>query len=375
MKNFSRTGLAALLAFSLAFPVDAADPLNETRIDSVGYDLQSRVLVIDGMRFAEPARTGVTPIKPYVEFGGEPATVTSWSANTLTVQLPESVTEGEYQVYVERRLNTRQVPHAELADGLRANFSLTVRDYDALASVGAPGPAGPQGMQGVVGPAGPAGPQGRTGSKGATGATGAAGAIGPAGPAGLEGAIGPAGPAGPAGVAGVAGAVGPKGATGARGATGVAGAVGATGVAGPAGPIGPVGPVGPVGTMGATGAIGPTGATGAKGSTGPAGPQGPKGDTGSPDGRFGTDTSLASNGRGGDCTLGSVWLVAGTVAGATQAAGQTLSISQNIAVFSLLGTTYGGDGKTTFKLPDLRAVAPNGTTYVICTQGIFPSRD
>jgi microcystin-dependent protein len=34
--------------------------------------------------------------------------------------------------------------------------------------------------------------------------------------------------------------------------------------------------------------------------------------------------------------------------------GQLLSISQNAALFSLLGTTYGGDGRTTFALPDLR---------------------
>src|SRR5262245_33446599 len=34
--------------------------------------------------------------------------------------------------------------------------------------------------------------------------------------------------------------------------------------------------------------------------------------------------------------------------------GQSLSIAQNTALFSLLGTTYGGDGVTTFKLPDLR---------------------
>ena len=34
--------------------------------------------------------------------------------------------------------------------------------------------------------------------------------------------------------------------------------------------------------------------------------------------------------------------------------GQLLSISQNTALFSLLGTTYGGDGRTTFGLPDLR---------------------
>jgi len=35
--------------------------------------------------------------------------------------------------------------------------------------------------------------------------------------------------------------------------------------------------------------------------------------------------------------------------------GQILSISQNTALFSLLGTTYGGDGRTTFGLPDVRS--------------------
>ena len=34
--------------------------------------------------------------------------------------------------------------------------------------------------------------------------------------------------------------------------------------------------------------------------------------------------------------------------------GQLQSIAQNSALFSLLGTTYGGDGRTTFALPDLR---------------------
>ncbi|WP_312564420.1 tail fiber protein [Diaphorobacter sp.] len=49
--------------------------------------------------------------------------------------------------------------------------------------------------------------------------------------------------------------------------------------------------------------------------------------------------------------------------------GQTLSIASNQALFALLGTTYGGDGITTFKLPDLRGrvvrhaspAAPRGT--------------
>jgi microcystin-dependent protein len=38
--------------------------------------------------------------------------------------------------------------------------------------------------------------------------------------------------------------------------------------------------------------------------------------------------------------------------------GQLLSISQNDALFSLFGTTYGGDGRTTFGLPDLRGRVP-----------------
>ena len=41
--------------------------------------------------------------------------------------------------------------------------------------------------------------------------------------------------------------------------------------------------------------------------------------------------------------------------------GQILSIAQNTALFSLLGTTYGGNGQTTFALPDLRGRVPVGT--------------
>ncbi|MFZ9388495.1 MAG: phage tail protein [Chitinophagaceae bacterium] len=41
--------------------------------------------------------------------------------------------------------------------------------------------------------------------------------------------------------------------------------------------------------------------------------------------------------------------------------GQLLSIASNTALFSLLGTTYGGNGTTTFALPDLRGRAPFGT--------------
>ena len=38
--------------------------------------------------------------------------------------------------------------------------------------------------------------------------------------------------------------------------------------------------------------------------------------------------------------------------------GQLLPISQNQALFSLLGTTYGGDGRTNFALPDLQGRVP-----------------
>lgn len=38
--------------------------------------------------------------------------------------------------------------------------------------------------------------------------------------------------------------------------------------------------------------------------------------------------------------------------------GQLLAISQNQALFAILGTTYGGDGRTTFGLPDLRGRSP-----------------
>src|SRR5215211_4319727 len=41
-------------------------------------------------------------------------------------------------------------------------------------------------------------------------------------------------------------------------------------------------------------------------------------------------------------------------------AGQILPIAQNTALFSLLGTTFGGNGQTTFALPDLRGRAPIG---------------
>jgi microcystin-dependent protein len=72
--------------------------------------------------------------------------------------------------------------------------------------------------------------------------------------------------------------------------------------------------------------------------------------------------------------------------------GQLLSIAQNTALFSLLGTTYGGDGQTTFALPNLQSRVPlhfgqgpglsqydlgevTGTESVTLTQNTMPGHN
>tara|TARA_R110002072_G_scaffold91762_4_gene204631 strand:- start:2424 stop:2987 length:564 start_codon:yes stop_codon:yes gene_type:complete len=61
-----------------------------------------------------------------------------------------------------------------------------------------------------------------------------------------------------------------------------------------------------------------------------------------------------------DPFLGQIMLFGGNFAprGWAFCEGQLLAISQNTALFSILGTTYGGDGRTTFGLPDLRGRTP-----------------
>ncbi len=54
--------------------------------------------------------------------------------------------------------------------------------------------------------------------------------------------------------------------------------------------------------------------------------------------------------------------------------GRLLTIDGNVALYALLGTTFGGDGIKTFALPDLRGHEPaKGVTYVIALVGRFPS--
>ncbi|RDI14620.1 phage tail protein [Flavobacterium sp. AG291] len=71
--------------------------------------------------------------------------------------------------------------------------------------------------------------------------------------------------------------------------------------------------------------------------------------------------------------IGCIKLFAGNFAprGYMLCNGQLLSISQNTALFSILGTTYGGDGVQTFGLPNLQGTVPigvgskAGTSYVL----------
>jgi Phage Tail Collar Domain/Collagen triple helix repeat (20 copies) len=207
------------------------------------------------------------------------------------------------------------------------------------------------------------------------------GRVGRRGPKGRIGEAGPRGAAGNTGSAGARGADGAAGPAGARGLDGAAGPAGETGATGAQGPQGDAGGQGPAGPKGETGEQGPAGA---KGDTGEQGPQGPIGPEGPPDpsaveylARVGDDTGTAASSRGSECTLGEIMLTASTfrAAGGMPANGQNLAISQYSTLFSLFGTIYGGDGKTTFKLPDLRALAPNHMTYSICVDGVYPVED
>jgi hypothetical protein len=274
------------------------------------------------------------------------------------------------------------------------------------------------GAKGATGPKGDTGATGATGDTGATGATGARGATGEAGSAAAKGDTG---------ATGATGATGPTGATGGTGVTpwtavstwaataaytpgppasivtyqggayvAVAANVGSTpsvgssswaqiaapGQIGLQGPQGDPGPAGPVGPAGADGTNGTNGTDGTDGATGPAGPTGPRGATG-PQGtpgnntfasQFGSNPQAVDGTNGAQCTDGEVMLTAGNVANGMIADGRILQISQYQVLYSLLGTQFGGNGTTDFALPNLTSLAPNGLTYSICINGVYPLR-
>lgn len=83
---------------------------------------------------------------------------------------------------------------------------------------------------------------------------------------------------------------------------------------------------------------------------------------------------------GTDAYLGEIFVVGSNFCprSSMEAKGQILKISENSALFSLLGTTYGGDGRTTFALPNMLNEGQDkfaNIRFCIVVQGIFPSRN
>lgn len=194
-------------------------------------------------------------------------------------------------------------------------------------------------------------------------------------------------------------------------ASGADGDPGPQGGAGPKGDKGDTGDTGPQGVAGPKGDSGPAGLTGPPGPQGEQGEQGEKGDKGDPGGTVvyqGSGPISVSTGGGGtetisfevnnmavlpssklpsidlhqpslvvNCvialsgtfpsrssisnpTLGEIMYVGFNFAPRMWSScdGQLLSIASNSALFSLLGTIYGGDGRSTFGLPDMRGRVP-----------------
>lgn len=93
----------------------------------------------------------------------------------------------------------------------------------------------------------------------------------------------------------------------------------------------------------------------------------------------GAPTTNSSAANDSSCVVSEIKLLAGNQYPADWhlADGSLLPISSNTALFSLLGTTYGGNGSADFALPDLRGAEPKGhgpagVNYFICTSGLFP---
>lgn len=83
-----------------------------------------------------------------------------------------------------------------------------------------------------------------------------------------------------------------------------------------------------------------------------------------------------------DPLIGEIRMFAGSFEprGWARCDGRLLSISRHSALFSVVGTAYGGDGMTTFALPDLRERVPasrhagTAPSFIIALEGDFPAR-
>lgn len=276
------------------------------------------------------------------------ATVGEWSAAvTYTAGPPASLVTYQGSTYVAARSSVAAAP------------AVSSSDWILVAAAGAKGDKGDKGDTGEQGLQGAQGIQGVQGAIGLTGAVGAPGAAGQNGvtPWTFRGAFDP--------IAVYSGTA-PASVVTYQGSTYIATRPGAFSALLPT-------------DTSAWAVLAAVGATGATGATGPAGPQGVPGARG-PAGNsllsdfFGQNTGNGQPGRGsGDCVMGEVYLSAANRTDGVPAKGQLMSIQQNPALYSLIGNTYGGDGRVNFQLPDLRAVAPNNMSYFICDMGIFPS--
>ena len=292
---------------------------------------------------------------------------------------------------------------------------------------GTPGPAGPQGSQGIPGPIGPQGATGDAGSgfrfrnvfdpnqsyavNDVATYNGSAyiAIVASAGPnnvtpdlnstdwslmaqAGAPGATGAAGPQGLPGEAGATGATGPAGAQGSQGLPGPQGAMGLPGPTGPQGQAGPQGPAGTAGTtftsLGAwnnTATYMPGNFVTFNGSSYLAVVSNSNAEPDTSSDWVGANISLNALGKTqptvtvspttpGTCYLGELRLFPYQIDGGgwLAANGQLLPLIQWQALFSLLGTQFGGNGVNNFALPDYRSVAPNGSAYYLCANGIYP---
>lgn len=275
------------------------------------------------------------------------ATVGEWSATaTYTAGPPASLVAYQGSTYVAARSSVAAAPAVSPSDWI------LVAAAGAKGDKGDKGDTGEQGLQGVQGIQGVQGVVGLTGAIGATGVAGQNGAT----PWIFRGAFDPT--------------VTYTGTTPASVVT----YQGATYIATKPGAFSALLPTDTSAwaVLAAAGSTGATGPTGPQGDPGLRGPQGPAGNS-ALSSLFGTSTGIGLAGRGAECTMGQVYLSASNRGGGVPANGQTLAISQNTALFALIGTTYGGNGTQTFQLPDLRAVAPNNMSYYICTEGVFPS--
>jgi hypothetical protein len=101
--------------------------------------------------------------------------------------------------------------------------------------------------------------------------------------------------------------------------------------------------------------------------------------------RLGSSSHNLNGVKSMDEIIGTIKMFAGTFApqGFYECTGGLLPIRNNEVLFSILSTSYGGDGMQTFQLPDLRPVdeagvkrewLPNEPRYIICSQGVYPQR-